>query len=202
MIRTSLVALALFLAVLGVVMVFARGTAGQLPRPAEDDLWERVSMVSAEGKVEPAPEFPAGVRWVQGEPTTLKHLKGRVVVLHFWTFGCINCQRNYPVYKTWLKQYADKDLTIVGVHTPEFQHEADADRVKQKAKENGLTFPVVLDNDSKIWKAWRNRYWPCIYLIDRQGQVRYRWEGELHLDKENDRKFAALIDTLLAEQVP
>jgi thiol-disulfide isomerase/thioredoxin len=127
----------------------------------------------------PAPELPKDGRWLQSDPLQWKDLKGRVVVLHFWTFGCVNCQRNYPVYKGWLKKYADQKVTILGVHTPEFGSEADVDRVKAKVRENGLSFPV---------------------LIDKKGKVRYRWEGELHLDQADAKRFAGHIDELLAEK--
>ena len=148
----------------------------------------------------PATEFPKGATWIQSEPLTFKDLKDRVVIVHFWTFGCINCQRNYPVYKDWLKQYADQPVTIIGVHTPEFDGEKVIDTVRDRAKTNGLKFPIVIDNDSAIWKAWNIRYWPTILLIDRKGVVRYYWEGELHPEKPADKVFAKRIDELLAEK--
>jgi peroxiredoxin len=148
----------------------------------------------------PAPEFPAGAEWVQGGPLKLADLRGRVAVVHFWTNGCINCIHNYPAYRAWQAKYDTKQVTIVGVHTPEFDWEALAKRVRQKAKDNGLKFPVVLDPDAKVWKAWGNRYWPAVYLVDKKGQVRYAWEGELHLDTAAGKRFAAHIDELLAEK--
>ena len=154
----------------------------------------------ADDAPEAAPEFPKDAKWLQSEPLTFKDLKGQVVVVHFWTFGCINCQRNYPVYKGWLEKYKDKKVTVVGVHTPEFKNEADADRVTEKAKDNGLKFPIVMDNDSAIWKAWRTRYWPTIFLVDKKGVIRYHWEGELHLDKADAKQFAGHIDELLTEK--
>jgi peroxiredoxin len=147
-----------------------------------------------------APEFPEDMPWVQSKPLKLADQRGKVVVVHFWTFGCINCIHNYPVYKAWQTQYAEKGVTIIGVHTPEFKHEADVDRVRAKAQENGLKFPIVVDNESRIWKKWDNQYWPSIYLIDKQGRVRYHWDGELHPEKDADKRFAAHIDELLAEK--
>jgi thiol-disulfide isomerase/thioredoxin len=146
------------------------------------------------------PEFPPGLLWVQTEPLKLADLRGRVVVVHFWTFGCINCIRNYPVYKAWQEKYAGKGVTIIGVHTPEFAHEADVARIRAKARENGLKFPIVVDNDSRVWKSWGNHFWPSIYLVDKKGHVRYRWEGELHLQDKDGRQFASRIDELLAEK--
>jgi peroxiredoxin len=148
----------------------------------------------------PAPEFPKEAEWVQGGPLKLADLRGRVVVLHFWTNGCINCIHNYPVYRAWQEKYAGKDLTLIGVHTPEFAWEAPARRVRAKAKENGLKFPILLDPDNQVWNAWGNRFWPSIYLIDKSGKVRYRWEGELHLDAAAGKRFARHLDELLAEK--
>jgi len=119
--------------------------------------------------------------------------------VHFWTFGCINCQHNYPVYKAWQEKYKDAKLTIIGVHSPETKAEKEVERVKAKAKANGLKFPIVIDNDLAIWKEWRVRYWPSIFLVDKQGKVRYYWEGELHLDEPQPKRFAAAIDELSAE---
>jgi len=104
------------------------------------------------------------------------------------------------VYRAWQEKYAGKDVTIIGVHTPEFASETNANRVRNKARDNGLKFPIVIDNDKKIWKSWDNSYWPSIYLIDKKGQVRYHWDGELHLKTEDGRRFAARIDELLAEK--
>src|SRR5262249_34399763 len=85
-----------------------------------------------------APEFARGTKWLQSNPLTLASLRGRVVVVHFWTFGCINCIHNYPAYKAWQEKYAGKGVSIVGVHTPEFEHEADVKQILARAQQNGL----------------------------------------------------------------
>jgi thiol-disulfide isomerase/thioredoxin len=122
-----------------------------------------------------------------------------VVVIHFWTNGCINCIHNYPHYRAWQDKYKDnKNLVIVGVHTPEFDAERDSDRIKDRAVKNGLKFPIAVDNDSATWKAWGNRYWPSVYLVDKAGKVRHRWEGEL--GDEGYKTMTGFIDGLLAEQ--
>ena len=172
-------------------------------RPAAPGVESSATAAEADGTAvtpTPAPEFPKEIEWAQGGPLTLADLKGRVVVLHFWTNGCINCIRNYPAYRAWQGQYPGKDVTIVGVHTPEFDREAPAERVRAKAKANGLQFPVVLDDKARVWKAWGNRYWPTVYLVDQKGRVRYHWEGELHLDTAAGKRFAGNIDDLLAER--
>jgi peroxiredoxin len=151
---------------------------------------------------EPAPEFPKDASWLQSEPLLFSQLKGKVVVLHFWTFGCINCQRNYPVYRRWLEKYKDREVVLIGVHTPELKPEADAGKVAAQAQTHGLKFPIVIDNDARIWRAWRTRYWPTIFLIDHEGVVRHYWEGELHLDQQLDQRFAEGIDVLLKEIKP
>jgi thiol-disulfide isomerase/thioredoxin len=145
------------------------------------------------------PEFPKDAQWLQTKPLSLSALRGQVVVVHFWTRGCSNCQANYPVYKRWQEQYADKPVKIIGVHTPEFDSEADTPGVQRTLEKQGLKYPVVIDNDRQIWKSWQNEYWPCIYLVDKKGRVRYHWDGELHLNSADDRRFAAHIDELLGE---
>jgi thiol-disulfide isomerase/thioredoxin len=151
--------------------------------------------------VEPAPEFQGISAWVNSEPLTMAGLRGRVVVVHFWTHGCINCIHNYPALKRWQAKYAEKGVTIVGVHTPEFEREKDLERIKVKAKENGLTFAIAVDNDAKTWRAWRNQYWPSVYLVDRRGRVRYHWEGELNYQgQKGEAVLARHLDELLAEK--
>jgi peroxiredoxin len=146
-----------------------------------------------------APEFPKDAQWLQSKPLSVASLRGQVVVLHFWTRGCVNCQHNYAAYKRWQEQYAGKPFRIIGVHTPEFESEADPAGVQRALEKHALKYAVVIDTDKHIWKSWQNEYWPCVYLIDKKGQVRYHWDGELHLDNVQDRRFAGHIDELLAE---
>ena len=128
-------------------------------------------------------------------------LRGKVVLVHFWTNGCYNCVNNYPHYKAWQERYAGKDVVIVGIHTPETSGEHDVERIKAQAAKHGLKFPIAVDNDGSNWKAWNNRYWPTVYVVDRRGRVRYGWEGELNYKgatgEETVRK---LVDALLLER--
>src|SRR4029077_7551001 len=117
------------------------------------------------------------------QPLNLSELHGRVVVLHFWTFGCINCQHNFPSLKACQDEFSKKGGTIIGVHTPETARERNIDNVRRSVADNGLKYPIVFDKEGKIWKAWGNRWWPSTYLIDKQGFVRYRWDGELNWKK-------------------
>ena len=150
-------------------------------------------------KAVPAPEFAGVTAWVNTPPLKLADQKGKVVILHFWTNGCINCVNNYPHYRAWQDKYKDaKDVRMVGVHTPEFAAEKDVDRIKTRMEKNKLTFAVAVDNDGKTWRAWGNRYWPCVYLIDKAGDVRIRWEGEL--GDAGVKKLTAMIDELRDEK--
>src|SRR5262249_25451281 len=155
----------------------------------------------APADVEPAPEFAGISTWLNGEPLTMAGLRGRVVVVHFWTHGCVNCVHNYPALKRWQAKYAERGVVIVGVHTPEFDREKDVERIKARAKENGLTFAIAVDNERKTWHAWRNAYWPTVYLVDRRGRARYHWEGELNYGGvKGEDVMAGHLDELLAEK--
>jgi cytochrome c biogenesis protein CcdA/thiol-disulfide isomerase/thioredoxin len=126
----------------------------------------------------PAPEFRGVVGWINSEPLTMKGLRGRVVLIDFWTYSCINCLRTLPHIREWDDRYRDAGLTIVGVHTPEFAFERVASNVRENVKQLELRYPVALDNHFGTWEAWHNQYWPAKYLIDRNGHVRYYHFGE------------------------
>jgi thiol-disulfide isomerase/thioredoxin len=157
----------------------------------------------AESAAEPplAPE-PTGIaRWISSDPLTLESQRGKVIVLHFWTFGCINCQHNLPFYNQWRKDFPADRLQIIGVHTPETEGEADEDSVATQVQKLEIKYPVAVDNELATWRAYQNRYWPAIYLIDKSGRVRYRWDGELEYnDAGGDKSMRARIDRLLREQ--
>ncbi|HEU4977293.1 MAG TPA: cytochrome c biogenesis protein DipZ [Solirubrobacteraceae bacterium] len=132
-------------------------------------------------KLGAAPDFTGTQRWFNtpgGRPLTLRRLRGRVVLVDFWTYTCINCIRTLPYLKAWDARYRAEGLTIVGVHSPEFDFEKDAGNVQAAIRQNGLRYPVVQDNDLKTWAAWGNQYWPADYLIDATGQVRAAHFGE------------------------
>lgn len=152
-------------------------------------------------KPTPAPELTGATEWLNTKPLKLADQKGKVVVVHFWTNGCINCVHNYPHYRSWQDRYKDtKNFLLVGVHTPEFEAEKGADRIKDRMAKNKLTFAVAIDNDKAVWKAWDNEYWPCIYVIDAAGNVRHKHEGELGDD--GYKATTKVIDDLLAEAPP
>lgn len=148
----------------------------------------------------PAPEFRGVTQWVNSEPLTMKQLRGKVVLVHFWTHGCYNCVNNYPHYKAWQDRYAGKDVVIVGIHTPETPGERAVEEIKSQADKNGLKFAIAVDNDGANWKAWNNRYWPTVYVVDRRGVVRYGWEGELsYKGADGEEQVRKRVDALLKE---
>lgn len=142
----------------------------------------------------PAPEFTGLGEWFNGEgtPRTLKELRGRVVLIDFWTYSCVNCIRTLPHIRAWDRAYRDRGLTIVGVHTPEFAFEKEPANVRKAIRDLGVTWPVALDSDYGTWNAWGNRYWPAKYLIDRNGDVRAFHFGEGAYDETEDQIRALL----------
>lgn len=125
-----------------------------------------------------APELIEGGRWFNSEPLRIKDLKGKVVLVDFWTYTCINCIRTLPYLKEWNEKYKDKGLVIIGVHTPEFEFEKNPENVEKALKDYGITYPVMQDNDYATWNAYSNRYWPAKYLIDNTGKIVYTHFGE------------------------
>ncbi len=125
----------------------------------------------------PAPEI-TGQTWINSAPLHLAQLRGQVVLVEFWTLGCSNCRNVEPHVKEWHRRYADRGLKVIGVHTPEFSYEEDPERVKNYAREHDIEHAIVTDNDSAIWDRFGNRYWPALYLIDKNGVICYTHVGE------------------------
>jgi thiol-disulfide isomerase/thioredoxin len=137
----------------------------------------------------------------KGSTLSLASRIGKVTIVHFWTFGCINCKRNLPAYERWRKRFADKGVVVIGIHTPETEAERNPANAAKKVKELGISFPVLLDSDQQNWKRWQQHIWPAIYLIDKQGRARYLWEGELEYQKAGgEAKMTQHILDLLREQ--
>jgi len=142
-----------------------------------------------------APDFQKISAWLNSKPLTLASLRGKVVLVDFWTYSCVNCIRTLPYIKSWYDTYRKDGLVVVGVHTPEFAFEHVLGNVERAVSSFGIDYPVALDNDYGTWNAWGNRYWPAEYYIDRQGHVRYAHFGEgQYAETEN------VIRTLLAEK--
>lgn len=139
-----------------------------------------------------APDFKDTGNWINSDPLTMSQLRGKVVLIHFWTLGCINCIHTLPSIKGYAEKYKDENFTVIGVHSPEFAYEKSLQNLKAAIKQRGLTYPNVQDNDFGTWNAYGNRYWPAIYLVDAEGKVRYTHFGEGAYE-ETDRAIAALI---------
>jgi thiol-disulfide isomerase/thioredoxin len=152
------------------------------------------------GEPAQAPEFPTTdpAHWV-GEPVRLADLRGRVVLLDVWTFGCVNCVRTVPWVREAAARYGRRGLAVVGIHTPEFARERDRDAVAERARAHGLSFPQLLDNDQQYWNALGNQYWPALYLVDRCGRIRTRAVGEVHGGEAGAIRLEAAIEQLLRE---
>jgi len=143
----------------------------------------------------PAPSLDGAVTWLNSPPLTMAQLKGKVVVVDFWTYSCINCLRSLPYVKAWAQAYADQGLVVIGVHTPEFAFEKVPANVAKAVKDLGVTYPVAVDSNWTIWKAFKNNYWPAHYFIDANGHIRYEHFGEGEYDQSE-----MVIRKLLAER--
>ena len=141
-----------------------------------------------------APELTGISAWINSAPLTLSGLRGKVVVVDFWTFQCINCRNALPGIKGWYAKYHSKGLEIVGVHTPELESERNPANVRAAVKREGILYPVALDPKFATWSSYKNLYWPAWYVIDKKGIVRHVHEGEGDYDNT-----ARVIEALLAE---
>jgi peroxiredoxin len=149
------------------------------------------------GKV---PDFENIEAWLNSPPLTMESLRGQVVVVHFFAFGCINCIHNYPWYKEWQDSFDGKGVTIVGIHTPETHAEEDNEQLRLSLEKNGLKFPVAVDKEKKMWQLYYNNIWPAVYIIDKRGRLRYWWYGELDWQGAGNQANARRqIEQLLAE---
>ena len=122
--------------------------------------------------------FGGATGWLNAEPLTPEGLRGRVVVVDFWTYTCVNWLRTLPYLRAWASKYADKGLTVVGVHTPEFGFEHEVENVRAQARALRVDYPIALDNDYGVWRAFANHFWPALYVADDQGRIRYHHFGE------------------------
>lgn len=141
-----------------------------------------------------APSLNGAVQWLNGPPLTTEELRGKVVLVDFWTYSCINCIRTVPYVRAWAEKYKDQGLVVIGVHAPEFAFEKKIDNVRKAIEDFKIGYPVAIDNDYKIWRAFENSYWPAQYLIDAKGQIRYH-----HFGEGNYRQTEQAIQDLLRE---
>ena len=156
-----------------------------VPAPFSEKSLPTTGALATEG---PAPELQGIVRWINSPPLTLAELKGKVVLIDFWTYSCMNCLRTLPFLEKWYRDYSSKGLVIIGVHTPEFEFEKNYANVERATRDLGVKYPVALDNNYATWNAYHNQYWPAHYLIDKQGIIRqvHFGEGGYHRDRKCD----------------
>ena len=181
--------------VMGIILVVALGGASvyfsslepqtqKTPQPDDSvqtqtvDNTQKMDAID-KSRFKKAPELVGIAGYINTSPEELKNtMKDKVVLYDIWTYSCINCQRTIPYIVAWNDKYADEGLLIIGIHSPEFEFEKDINNVKTAVKQFGITYPVVLDNDKKTWKAFENRYWPRKYIADSEGYIRYDHIGE------------------------
>ncbi len=145
-----------------------------------------------------APEFAAGSRWLGQGPERMADLRGKVVVVHFYAFQCINCQRNFQRYTELVQRFQDRDVVMIGIQTPELPAERDPEQVRAAAEKHQFTFPVLHDVDNNNWNAWGNTMWPTVYVVDQDGYIRMWWQGELNWQgAKGDEVIANAITRLL-----
>ena len=150
---------------------------------------------SSDGVPSTMPDLSGANVWINSPPLTAQSLRGKVVVVDFWTYSCINCLRSLPYIQAWYGKYKDSGLVVLGVHTPEFPFEKDEANVRQAVRELGIVYPVAMDNDYRIWRGFHNRFWPAHYFIDATGRIRYHHFGEGDYDQSE-----AWIRSLLEER--
>src|SRR5918999_1027600 len=138
------------------------------------------------------PAFAGATEWLGSEPLGSAELRGRVVLVNFWTWTCINWLRQEPYVRAWSRAYRDDGLVVIGVHTPEFSFEHDIDGVRRATEERGIDYPVAVDNDYEVWTAFANHYWPALYFVDRDGIIRDEHFGEGRYE-ESERVIQRLL---------
>jgi cytochrome c biogenesis protein CcdA/thiol-disulfide isomerase/thioredoxin len=167
-------------------------------KPA-DQMMMTSSSTGGSTKVSVLAGLSGATDWINSPPLTADQLKGKVVLVDFWTYSCINCLRTLPYLRAWADKYNDNGLVVIGVHTPEFPFEKDLSNVQKAVHEFGITYPVAMDNNNKIWNAFSNQYWPAHYFIDATGKVRFHHFGEGSYD-ESERWIQDLLKERNAQQ--
>src|ERR1700749_4949559 len=149
----------------------------------------------------PLPGLSGATGWINSPPLTAKQLRGKVVLVDFWTNSCINCLRAVAYVRAWADKYKDSGLVVIGVHTPEFEFEGQMPNVEKAVKKFGITYPVALDSNNAIWNAFHNEYWPATYFIDEKGRGRYEHFGEGDYD-QSERWIQELLKEANAKPMP
>jgi len=137
--------------------------------------------------------------WFNSKPLLSEDLRGKVVLIDVWTYGCWNCYNSFPWLRGVEEKFADQDFTVIGIHTPEFSHEKDPENVAERIEHFELHHPVMMDNDKAYWRALNNRYWPAYFIVDKQGNIRDAFIGETHEGDRRAKKIEKVIAKLLKE---
>src|SRR4249920_3532069 len=140
------------------------------------------------------PSLGNATGWLNSQPLTAAGLRGKVVLVEFWTYTCINWLRTLPYVRAWAEKYKDRGLVVIGVHSPEFEFEKNVDNVRLAAKDMRVDYPIAIDSDHAIWHAFKNQYWPALYFVDAQGRIRHHQFGEGEYEQSE-----MIIQQLLAE---
>ncbi len=149
----------------------------------------------------PAPNFTAkkAVDWINSQPLDSSVFQGKVTLIDIWTYSCWNCYRSFPWLNETEERYKPQGFQVIGIHSPEFEHEKEKQAVVDKANHFGLRHPIMLDNDFQYWRALKNQYWPTYYLVDKRGIIRHRFIGETHANTKKAREIEFSIQTLLEQ---
>lgn len=140
------------------------------------------------------PSLVGAIAWLNSQPLTVDGLRGKVVLINFWTYTCINWLRQLPYVRAWAEKYKDRGLIVIGVHTPEFEFEKNIDNVRRASTEMRIDYPIAVDNDYAVWRAFGNHYWPALYFIDTQGRIRHH-----HFGEGNYERSERVLQQLLSE---
>ncbi len=179
---------------LGATLACASGTPVHSPVKAQTMSQQIMPVVAPLGVEDDLPSLASATAWLNSEPLTPSSLRGKVVLVEFWTYTCINWFRTMPYVRAWAEKYRDRGLVVIGVHSPEFDFEKNLDNVRRMTKELGVDFPVAVDSEYGIWRAFNNEYWPALYFVDAKGRIRHHQFGEGEY-AESER----VIQQLLAE---
>lgn len=150
-------------------------SSGAMMRASQEAAADNAPPLPVEGTL---PTLDGAVQWLNSPPLSAQSLRGKVVLIDFWTYSCINCLRTLPYVKAWAEKYKDQGLVVIGVHAPEFAFERNIDNVKKATHDLGIDYPVAIDNNYAIWRSLNNQYWPAHYFVDAQGRIRYHHFGE------------------------
>ena len=200
---------AVLLAVVAIAMGLDTGVLTRISLASttslEQGLLDRFHMKTHDDRTEGVegtmPSLSGAVAWLNSPPLTTASLKGKVVLIDFWTYSCINCLRTIPYVEAWARKYRDRGLVVIGVHSPEFGFEKNVDNVRKAIADLKITYPVAIDNGYAIWRAFDNQYWPADYLVDARGRIRDHQFGEGNYDR-SERSIQQLLAEAGARNVP